>query len=102
MIPVNKEAVLGIQLCESSPKKQIPRINIMDSNSFLMGSLDKLAHRLFADGHHMSILKASRICQDNLGKFSLQKFNLLTRKGNTPHFHIILFLINQVSFLMNI
>ena len=99
---MNKEAVLGIQLCESSPKKRIPRINIMDSNSFLMGSLDKLAHRLFADGHHMSILKASRICQDKLGKFSLQKFNLLTRKGNTPHFHIILFIINQVSFLMNI
>ena len=98
MIPVNKEAVLGIQLCESSPKKRIPRINIMDSNSFLMGSLDQLAHRLFADGHHMSILKASRLCQDNFGKISLQKFNLLTRKGNVARFHIILFLINAGVF----
>ena len=70
----------------------------MDSNSFLMGSLDQLAHRLFADGHHMSILKASRLCQDIFGEFSLQKFNLLTRKGNVARFHIILFLINAGVF----
>ena len=78
---MNKESVLGIQLCDLSPKKRIPRINIMDSMSFLMGPLDKLAQRLFADGHHMSLLKASTLYQNENGEFSPQKFNLLTRKG---------------------
>ena len=60
--------------------KRIPRINIMDSISFLIGPLDKLAQQLFADGHHMSLLKGSRLCQIEIGEFSSQKFNLLTRK----------------------
>ena len=72
---MNKESVLGIQLCDLSPKKRIPRNNIMDNMSFL------IAQQLFADGHHMSLLKGSRLCQNEIGEFSSQKFNLLTRKG---------------------
>ena len=77
---MTKESVLGIRLSETSAKERRPRISIMDSNSFLMGPLDKLVQRLFEDGHDMSLLKASRICLDENGDFSPQKYNLLTRE----------------------
>ena len=81
VIPVNKESVLGIRISETSAKERRPRISIMDSNLFLMGPQDKLAQRLFKDGHDMSLLKASRICLDKNGDFSPEKYKLMTRKG---------------------
>ena len=82
VIPINKESVLGIKLCDYSPEKGRPRISIMDSNSFLSGSLDKLSKRLVDDGHNMDLLKTSKLCRDDEGEFVQEKYNLLTRKGN--------------------
>ena len=81
VIPINKEQVLGIKLCDYSDKDTRPRINIMDSMSFLSGSLDKLSARLVADGNEMKLVKSSSICTDQHGQFSSQKYELLTRKG---------------------
>ena len=81
VIPINKEQVLGIKLCEYSDKDTRPRINIMDSMSFLSGSLDKLSNRLVADGNELKMVKSSSICKDRYGQFSNQKYELLIRKG---------------------
>ena len=81
VIPINKEQVLGMKLCDFSDKDSRPRLNIMDSMSFLSGSLDKLSARLVADGNEMKLVKSSSICTDRHGQFSTQKYELLTRKG---------------------
>ena len=81
VIPINKEQVLGIKLCDYSDKETRPRINIMDSMSFLSGSLDKLSNRLVADGNELKMVKSSSICRDEHGQFSNKKYELLTRKG---------------------
>ena len=83
VIPINKEQVLGMKLCDFSDKELRPRINIMDSMSFLSGSLDKLSARLVADGNEMNLVKSSSLCMDQHGQFSSQKYELLTRKGIT-------------------
>ena len=85
VIPLNKEQVLGIKLCDYSDKDTRPRINIMDSMSFLSGSLDKLSARLVSDGNEMKLVKSSSICKDQHGQFSNQKYELLTRKGIMYH-----------------
>ena len=85
VIPINKEQVLGIKLCDYSDKDTRPRINIMDSMSFLSGSLDKLSARLVADGNEMKLVKSSSICMDQHGQISSQKYELLTRKGIMYH-----------------
>ena len=79
--PINKESVLGIKLCDYSPDNRRPRISIMDSNSFLSGSLDKLSKRLVDDGHDMNLLKTRKLCRDDDGEFVQEKYDLLTRKG---------------------
>ena len=85
VIPINKEQVLGMKLCDFSDKDSRPRINIMDSMSFLSGSLDKLSARLVGDGNEMKLVKSSSICMDQHGQFSDQKYELLTRKGIMYH-----------------
>ena len=94
VIPINKEQVLGVKLCDYSDKETRPRINIMDSMSFLSGSLDKLSSRLVADGNEMKMVRNSSICKDQNGEFSAQKYKLLTRKGKFILFdnlsHVIL------------
>ena len=75
VIPINKESVLGIKLCDYSKKKMRARINIMDSMSFLSGSLDTLSKRLVDDGVELNLVK------DANGQFSQQKYDLLTIKG---------------------
>ena len=85
VIPINKEQVLGIKLCDYSDKDTRPRINIMDSMSFLSGSLDKPSVRLVGDGNEMKLVKSSSICMDRHGQFSNQKYELLTRKGIMYH-----------------
>ena len=81
VIPINKESVLGIKLCDYSKKKMRARINIMDSMSFLSGSLDTLSKRLVDDGVELNLVKDDPLCKDNNGQFSQQKYDLLTRKG---------------------
>ena len=81
VIPINKEQVLGIKLCDYSDEETRPRINIMDSMSFLSGSLDKLSNRLVSDGYELKMVKSSSICTDRYGQFDKQKYDLLTRKG---------------------
>jgi hypothetical protein len=81
VIPINKESVLGIKLCDYSKKKMRARINIMDSMSFLSGSLDTLSKRLVDDGVELKLVKDDPLCKDNEGQFSQQKYDLLTRKG---------------------
>jgi hypothetical protein len=81
VIPINKEAVLGIRLCDHSKKKMRARINIMDSMSFLSGSLDSLSKRLVDDGVELNLVKDDILCKDDNNQFSQQKYDLLTRKG---------------------
>ena len=81
VIPINKEAVLGIRLCDHSKKKMRARINIMDSMSFLSGSLDSLSKRLVDDGVELNLVKDDILCEDDKNQFSQQKYDLLTRKG---------------------
>ena len=81
VIPINKESVLGIKLCDYSKKKMRARINIMDSMSFLSGSLDTLSKRLVDDGVELNLVKDDPLCKDDNGQFSQQKYDLLTRKG---------------------
>jgi hypothetical protein len=81
VIPINKEAVLGIRLCDHSKKKMRARINIMDSMSFLSGSLDTLSKRLVDDGAELNLIKDDILCKDDNNQFSQQKYDLLTRKG---------------------
>ena len=81
VVPINKESVLGIKLCDYSPDNRKPWISIMDSNSFLSGSLDKLSKRLVDDGHNMNLLKTSKLCRDGDGGFVQERYDLLTRKG---------------------
>jgi hypothetical protein len=81
VIPINKEAVLGIRLCDHSKKKMKARINIMDSMSFLSGSLDSLSKRLVDDGVELNLVKDDILCKDDNNQFSQQKYDLLTRKG---------------------
>ena len=81
VIPINKEAVLGIRLCDHSKKKMRARINIMDSMSFLSGSLDSLSKRLVDDGVELNLVKDDILCKDDNDQFSQQKYDLLTRKG---------------------
>jgi hypothetical protein len=81
VIPINKEAVLGIRLCDHSKKKMKSRINIMDSMSFLSGSLDSLSKRLVDDGVELNLVKDDILCKDDNNQFSQQKYDLLTRKG---------------------
>ena len=81
VVPINKESVLGIKLCDYSPDNRKPWISIMDSNSFLSGSLDKLSKRLVDVGHDMNLLKTSKLCRDGDGGFVQERYDLLTRKG---------------------
>ena len=81
VIPINKESVLGIKLCDYSKKKMRARINIMDSMSFLSRSLDTLSKRLVDDGVELNLVKDDPLCKDDNGQFSQQKYDLLTRKG---------------------
>ena len=81
VIPINKEAVLGIKLCDHSKKKMRARISIMDSMSFLSGSLEDLSKRLVDDGVELKLVKDDLVCKDDNGHFSQQKYDLLTRKG---------------------
>ena len=75
VIPLNKESVLGIKLCDYSPDNRKPRISILDNNSFL------LSKRLVDDGHKMNLLKTSKLCRDEDGGFVQERYDLLTRKG---------------------
>ena len=74
VIPINKEQVLRIKLYDYYDKDTRPRINNMDSMSFLSGSLDKLSARLVADGNELKLVKSSSICMDRHGQFSSQKY----------------------------
>ena len=75
VIPINKEQVLGIKLCDYSDKETRLRINIMDSMSFLSGSLDKLSSHLVSDGNELKMVKSSSICTDQYGQFNKQNMN---------------------------
>ena len=57
------------------------RISIMDSMSFLSGSLDSLSKRLVDDGVELNLVKDDILCKDDNNQFSQQKYDLLTRKG---------------------
>ena len=57
------------------------RISIMDSMSFLSGSLDDLSKRLVDDGVELNLVKDDILCKDDNNQFSQQKYDLLTRKG---------------------
>ena len=81
VIPINKESVLGIKLQDHSKQKRRARINIMDSMSFLSGSLDKLSKRLVDDGVELKLIKNDPLCKNSNGDFNQEKYDLLTRKG---------------------
>ena len=81
VIPINKESVIDIKLCDYSKKKMRARISIMDSMSFLSGSLEGLSKRLVDDGVELNLVKDNILCKDDNDQFSQQKYDLLTRKG---------------------
>ena len=77
-------------------------MSIMDSNSFLSGSLDKLSKRLVDDGHNMDLLKTSKLCRDDEEEFVQEKYDLLTRKGIYNLYILLLTKHYQEYFRTNI
>ena len=62
--------------------KREPKLTIVDSQSYLNGSLAHLANKMVEDGKELELLKSSVLCSDSLGLYSDEKYKLLIRKGS--------------------
>ena len=73
--------MLGIRLQNYSEIKREPKLTIVDSQSYLNGSLAHLANKMVEDGKELELLKSSVLCSDSSGLYSDEKYKLLIRKG---------------------